>query len=412
MNIFILFLVVLFMAGYYFIDSPSMRVTRHDTEYAVTRADLRTIAECTAAAHTAAIKDMAFDDICVSQNEIHSEYVCLNDRLAVTKCEIVRNKKPAYSFLITITRALPENEYNSMMEILESDYSNAGTFGIFQSGVILSGGTTGKRTVPAAVIRETELTDGQLVYLTQYEIPDAETEFTAPTTADIDCPVGTVKTYRFSRWQCIGANTKTNCAGDMIWDSDLLKCVPDESRKPLCGNKQTAVMVDSVWECIDPFPDKACPAGMVARLNYSTLEWECVTDPTTPPDTKKCDGGSLGAIYGQLGATLRVPTTSCTDCEQMITNTDTCISYCVPDPTKINDPKCYPAARTCDGASRAFYFGFPSPAYTTRVEAVAKYRVPFDKAHSQNRRFNCMDCGERGINTEKSFPPYIAICNE
>jgi hypothetical protein len=37
--------------------------------------------------------------------------------------------------------------------------------------------------------------------------------------------------------------------------------------------------------------------------------------------------------------------------------------------------------------------------------------VPLDATHSQNRRFNCMDCGAAGINESKSFPPYIVVCN-
>ncbi len=121
-----------------------------------------------------------------------------------------------------------------------------------------------------------ELTDGQLVYMTQYEVPDSETEFTATNAPDIICPVGTAKTYRFGRWQCVGYNTKIDCGGDMIWDSELLECVPDESRKPLCASTQTAVIVDEVWECVNPFPEKKCPGNMIARLNYETLEWECV----------------------------------------------------------------------------------------------------------------------------------------
>ena len=71
---------------------------------------------------------------------------------------------------------------------------------------------------------------------------------------------------------------KTSCGGDMVWDYGTMECVPDESRKPLCAGSQTAVMVDEIWECISPFADKHCPGTMIARLNYDTLEWECVED--------------------------------------------------------------------------------------------------------------------------------------
>ena len=413
MNIFILLMVVLFMAGYFLMESPSRHIAAHDTQTAVETADMRTIAQCTATAHSAALADEEFNDVCVTQNNISNHQICLNDRGAVMKCEVVRDKKPAASYIITTAAPVADDSYNAMMEILEADFPNAGTFGIFQDGVIVSGGNTSKRTVPKAVIDTTHVENGQLIYMTQFALPDIETEFTAPDAADIDCPAGSVKSYRFGRWQCVGVNLKTNCAGDMIWDSEIMECVPDESRKPLCASRQTAVMIDDMWECINPFPDQVCADNMVARLNYTTLEWECVQDPSVTEPVKKCTAAASGAVYGPLGATLRITTTSCTDCEEMITNTDTCASYCIPNPTKINDPKCYPGgSAACDGPTRAFYFGFPSRSYAARVPAVADFRVPLDRIHSQNRKFNCFDCGSRGIDASRSLPPYIVVCNE
>jgi len=209
----------------------------------------------------------------------------------------------------------------------------------------------------------------------------------------------------------VGYNTKIDCGGDMIWDSELLECVPDESRKPLCASTQTAVIVDEVWECINPFPEKECPGNMTARLNYDTLEWECVADPAAASATKKCAHVTGGAIYGRPGATLRVPPVSCTDCEKLVTDAETCVSVCVPDETKINTPECYPGrVSDCSGPQRAMYFGFPSYSYSANVSAVQDSVVPLDRQHVQNRRFNCLDCGDGVIDTEKSIPPYIAIC--
>lgn len=413
MNIFILFLVTLLMTGYYFLSSPSVRVMPHETDYAIMHADMRGIAECTASAHAAALNNLSFDDICVTQNGIESRQICLNNRMAVTKCEIVRNKKPEYSYVITATAPLDSGDFNTMLEIMEQNYPDAATFGIYTDGVIMSGASTTARSVPEKLAKEMNLADGQLVYMTQYEMPDPESEFAAPDAGDIDCPVGTVKTYRFGRWQCIGINTKTTCVGDMIWDSELSECVPDESRRPLCGERQTAVIVDDVWECVDPFADKTCPNGMVARLDYTTLEWECITEPTLSAPESKCSGSRYAAVYGPLGATLRIPTTSCTDCEDSVTDPETCQTYCVPNPKKIDDSRCYPGGRnSCRGASMGFYFGFPTRAYAARVSAVDGHLVPLDATHSQNRRFNCLDCGARGIDEARSLPPYIIICNE
>ena len=412
MNIFMMILVAIFMVGFYMISSPSQRVQEQETEYAINRSDLRAIAQCASAAHNAQIKGTKFQDICIEQNSITSQYICLNSSKQITDCEITRNKKPTYSYIITMSAPLDANNYNNMLEVLEEDFPDAGAFGIFLDGKIMAGGMANARSVPDAIIDELGLTNGQLIYFTQYEIPDEETVFTAAVQTDIICPVGTVKTYRFGRWQCIGINTKMDCGGDMIWDSELLQCVADESKKPLCAEQQTAVLVDSVWECVNPFPEKACPDNMIARLNYTTLEWECVADPNITQDVKKCQTTSRGAIFGAIGTTLRVPAaSSCTDCEVMITDPDTCATACIPDPTKINNPECYPGnPRECNDTSHAFYFGFPSASYAANVSAIQGHSVPFDTAHSQNRKFNCMDCGDGEIDSERSVPPYIAIC--
>ncbi len=411
MNIFIMILVALFMAGYYIIDSPSQKIQEHETEYAIEKSDLRMIAQCAAAVHNAQIKGTTFEDVCVQQNNITSQFICLDSKLGLTKCEIVRNKKPAFSYIVTATAPINDAQYNGMMEILESEFNDAGTFGIFNDNVIMSGGTSTKRIVPKSIIEKMELTPGQLVYLTQYEIPDTLTEIAINITEDITCPVGTVKIYRFGRWQCTGYNTKTNCGGDMVWDSDLMECVPDESRKPLCANNQSAVMVDSVWECISPFPEKSCPDKMVAQLNYNTLEWECVGDPSNIQTIKKCEHIRYNAAYGVAGATLRAPQTSCTDCEKMIVDNETCIARCVPDETKITDPRCYNGnVSECGGPTRALFFGFPNREYVNQ-SGIDGINVPFGAEYSRNRRFNCKDCGETGINTEKSKPPYVVICN-
>lgn len=411
MNIFIMILVALFMAGYYMMDSPNQKIQEQETEYAIGKSDMRMIAQCATAVHNAQIKGTEFQDICIEQNNIVSQYICLDNRLNKTKCEIVKNKKPAYSYIVTATAPIDSGKYNDMMEILEQEYSDAGTFGIFNDNVIMSGGTSTKRIVPKTIIKELELTPGQLVYLTQYEIPDNQTEYVINIAQDIECPVGTVKVYRFGRWQCTGYNTKTNCGGDMVWDTDLMECVPDESRKPLCANNQTAVMVDSVWECISPFPEKSCPDKMVAQLNYNTLEWECVGDPADIQTTTKCDKIRYNAVYGAAGTTLRVPQTSCTDCEKMVVDEKTCVAHCVPDETKITDPRCYNGSvAECSGPTRAFFFGFPNREYVTQ-SGMNITNVPLGSGYSQNRRFNCKDCGETGINSERSNPPYVVVCN-
>ena len=109
---------------------------------------------------------------------------------------------------------------------------------------------------------------------------------------------------------------------------------------------------------------------------------------------------------------LRIPPSSCTDCETLYVDPDTCNATCIPDESKLNDSRCYPDnTRTCSGATRGFYFGFPDATYVANVSAVRGVSVPLDSVHSKNRKFNCMDCGMAGINESKSLPPYVVVCN-
>ena len=63
MNIFIMILVALFMAGYYIMDSPNQKIPEQETEYAIEKSNLRMIAQCATAVHNAQIKGTEFDDI-------------------------------------------------------------------------------------------------------------------------------------------------------------------------------------------------------------------------------------------------------------------------------------------------------------------------------------------------------------
>ncbi len=413
MNIFLVMLISLFMAGYYMFFAPNTRKPEQETDTAIATSDLRSVAECALAVHNAQIVGTSFDDVCVEQNKIQSKSVCLDSRGEITGCDATGYKRSSNSFIITTTGAINVSDYNNMMEILEQDFANSGTFGIYQEGVIVSGGTSMKRDVPESIKRDFNLQDGQMVYITHYDIPDAGRVFSAPGADNITCPVGTTKTYRFGRWQCMGYNMKTSCGGDMIWDYGTMECVPDESRKPLCAGNQTAVMVDEVWECVSPFAERDCPGGMIARLNYESLEWECVEDANVIKRTSKCATPKKRAVRGREGATLRLASTSCNDCEKAIVDEETCSAVCVPDATKINSPLCYPGrANECSGISRAFYFGFPDAAYVANVSGISPDSVPFDVHHSQNRRFNCLDCGSGRIDTERSSSPYTAVCEE
>lgn len=413
MNIFLIMLISVFMAGYYMFFAPNATIQEQNTDYAIAMSDLRAVAQCALAVHNAQISGNVFDDICVEQNQIKTENICLDSRSAITDCNADGIRRPSFNLIITTTGSIDTSDYNEMMEILEQNFAGNGAFGIYQDGVIVAGGTSVKRTVPDAVRNKLELQNGQLIYMTHYDKPDNAKIFSTPNADDVICPAGTTKTYRFGRWQCMGYNFKTTCGGDMIWDANLMECIPDESRKPLCAGQQTAVIVDEVWECINPIGERTCPNNMVARLNYESLEWECVEAPTGIKTDSKCHLAATRTIRGRGGATLRVATNACTDCEKLVVNEDTCVATCVPDPSKLYTAACYPGRiAECSGSSRGFYFGFPNTEYIANVGGITASNVPFDSSHSQNRRFNCLDCGAGQIDSSKSIYPFVAVCKD
>lgn len=120
----------------------------------------------------------------------------------------------------------------------------------------------------------------------------------------------------------------------------------------------------------------------------------------------------MPVIPGRGKSSVSIGQLTCTACEKMIVDEDTCVAHCVPDTTKISSNACYPDDATeCTGETQGLYFGFPDAKYINNVLDITGHAVVLDTEHSQNRKFNCMDCGERGVNTELSFPPYITICN-
>ena len=408
MNIFLTVLVALFLGAYYIFTAPSVRTPDQETEYAVKYADLRAIIECTAAVHNANINGTQFQDVCITQNGIQSDIVCLDRRMSLTDC----SGASTYNYVVTTSGTIPNTQFNNTMTILEKNFADAGSFGIFQNGYVISGATVTKRAIPKSLISHMNMHDGQLVYVTQFAKTDPAATFTSPGIDDVVCPPETSKVLRFGRWQCVGYNTKTSCAGDTIYDYSTDSCIPDDSLKPLCGSVQTAVLVDGIWECVDPFPDRKCDGNTTAKLNYTTMTWECIVDPNKTAKKTKCSHFKTSVTPGRGKASMRVDQLTCTDCEKMLVDEETCVAHCVPDTSKLTSESCYPGEATdCADETHGLYFGFPNVNYAKKVSELEGHTVIFDASHSQNRKFNCMDCGERGVDLENSFPPYTIICN-
>jgi hypothetical protein len=103
------------MAGYYVISSPSQRIIQHETEYAIKKADLRSIAECVVATQNASMYGEEFTDPCVERYEIISQYICMNDSYNIVSCDSETTKAPDFNFIITTSFALPETEKRLLM---------------------------------------------------------------------------------------------------------------------------------------------------------------------------------------------------------------------------------------------------------------------------------------------------------
>lgn len=408
MNIFFTVLLALFLGAYYVFSAPSVRTRAQETEYAVKYADLRAIIECTAAVHNANLNNTVFQDECVTQNGIQSDVICLDRRMNSVGC----GGGTTYNYVVTTSGVIPDAQFNNAMTILEKNFADAGSFGIFQQGYIISGSTVTKRSIPKSLIERAHMSDGQLVYVTQFANTDPAVQFIAPAVDDVVCPVGTSKILRFGRWQCVGYNTKISCPGDTVWDYSTNTCIADDSVRPLCNSVQTAILVNGIWECVDPFPSRKCDGNTMAKLNYTTMSWECVVDPNKTQTNTKCAHVKMPVNPGKGGATMSFRKLTCTPCEKLAVDENTCIAHCVPDATKVNDANCYPGdADACTGDDKGLYFGFPDAKYASFVSEVQGKTIIMNDTHSQNRKFNCMDCGERGIDTEKSFPPFVTVCN-
>lgn len=412
-------LVFLFMAGYYMLGAPNQQVPGHSLTEALQKSDLRGIAECAAHTHANALRNIVVKMDCMTKFDISNGTLCTSTRGDVVDCaSISKTKQPALAFVITSSMPIEGNRINDMLDILGENYRNASNFGVFvntaDKSYILSANSA-PFEIPANLMTTAEFQPGQLVYITKYSVREISTFKTAEIKDAIICPTDEIKTMRYGRWQCVPKNEKIVCTGDTIWNSETQVCIPDPHKKPLCSSKQTAVMIDDTWTCADPINEKICTAGTIAKLNYTTLAWECVTDPSSQNSLNKCVTTGRSGVFGTSTETVRVNLTACTDCEEMITDPDTCETYCVPSVDKLNTVGCYANISGCSGNNRAFYFGFPTSAnYLTRaqeqISEINNALIPLDSTHSQNRKFNCMDCGNRTIDTENSVIPFIAVC--
>ena len=424
MNVFMLLIVFIFMAGWYLMDSPSQNITRHGIEYAQRKTDLNSVLTCIAHVHSEAVAlddelkieervDIDNDTPCAENYELSTVKICADGSRISAACIPERANRSVNNFIITSAPARGEDA-GKILELLAEEFPSSSGFGILTVEgralmLILGNGT--KREIPPAVAREAGLSDGMPAFVTQYAVAGKPAFASGAVAESVNCRQGEIKVFRFNRWQCAQSGAVTVCGGATMWDAMMQSCVPDNSRRPLCGAQQTAVMIDDNWECVDPTMHKNCPAGQSPHLNYETMEWMCSINPAESKDSSKCDS-AMRLRVGAGGVLRPAVASNCNDCETMVTDPETCESACVPDRTKLTGRQCYRGE--CGGGRRAFYFGFPNAAYIAAARAALpelnSVEIIMGPLHSQNRKFNCMDCGDGYIDSENSVSPWTAVC--
>ena len=423
-------IVFLFMAGFYFMDSPSQRIAEHGIEEAIQKSEKNSILSCVALVQREAVRldseieidfraEIDNDTACAAKYDISTIKICIADDGISSVCTPDRPGKTIDNFIITFAPAMEGENDESFLELLAAEFPDVKNFGILagaDNNFYLITGRGEKREIPAALATDAKLEPGQLVYVTQFAVAGHAGFAAMQYTTTVRCLPGELKVFRFNQWSCVQRNIAPICSGDKIWDDWTGACVPDVARRPLCGPRQTPIMTDEFWACMDPLPTTVCPAGQAAYLDYDTFDWVCKANPAATANASKCDAMHGAPKAGAKGGTMRVPVANCSDCEEMIVDPDTCETTCVPSSAKLQNVACYPRRAECSGMHRAFYFGFPDIKYiesaARHIAGLSDVNVPLDTGHSQNRKFNCLDCGEGLIDNGKSRPPYVAVCQQ
>ena len=410
------------MAGYYFMDAPNLSVRGESRHEALQTAELRAVLSCLLRAHADALtlneadaqpQRTVFESVipCVERYEISTIKLCADGTRMAAACIPDRVDRTVQNFIITRTGIISQNGAGRVLDILAEDHPHASNFGIIVienrvPHILSSGGA--RREVPRALVRDAAFQDGELVYITQYSVTGRRNLVIAAQAARIRCGPMERLIQRQGRWTCASANIQRVCSGHNMWDPFRGECVPDLSRRPLCDQGMTAVMIDGMWECVLPAEVRNCPPGQSAQLNHDTLEWSCVrNNPEEEGAAQRCRM-FFEEIVGGGTMSMRGSLVSCNDCERMIV-ADDCTAVCVPDPAAINRRSCY------SGNCRDFYFGFPDARYLENAKRNipelrdADIEIPIGGTLSRNRRFNCITCPD-GIDRLASLPPYVIVC--
>ncbi|MDR0449405.1 MAG: hypothetical protein LBG89_03020 [Rickettsiales bacterium] len=440
MNIFLIVLVFLFMAGYYYLGAPSMRTDVQTSEEVLDKSDAFAAVSCVVALHAAALESARAEDDgaknyamaespCIDKYKVSSSVVCLKDGEVSRSCRVdSRNPEQIQRFVITKSPWAGADSSGRIMDAVRRKYKGAPGLGIVMNAEFEGdGGEAASKTailsansrpvwLSDALVRAASLKSGDLAYMTQFTAEELRSEQIRREAATLSCAPGEVKVFRYRTWRCEQPTQVKLCQGDMIFDAEVGDCVANASARPICGGLETAVLMDGVWTCRPPSEAKECPKGKVASYDYEKLEWVCIGNPfmAASEEVGKCPPPAKGkSPYG--GGVMRTAS-QCGDCETEMQDPATCALVCVPDASRLAFKGCYPNAAECSGGDyKAFYFGFPNdPSYNlaalNNVAGLAAVGISLDAGHSMNRKFNCLDCSPFKVDTNGAFHPFVASC--
>jgi len=172
MNIFLLFLTTIIMIGYYIMYSPSQNLSNMDDNNVIEMSDLHAMAECVVVTHNDFISGIdEVDEKCAERYGVaNADYFCVTEEYSPIDCDSETGVK--YAYWVTYSNAIQQEQFGSMLSVIETYYKSAYLFGIFNDDgdddYVLTVDSVGSHFLETPVNGLSET--GQLVYVTKKTI--------------------------------------------------------------------------------------------------------------------------------------------------------------------------------------------------------------------------------------------------
>lgn len=437
MNIFLLFISMVLMIGYYIMSSPSQNVAGQNTDTAIEVADLRSKAECVSDAHNKAMFCETYEDPCVMKYGVESKIYKVTPTWQIDAEYSCGGTVNSGQTLVVVTVArdvVPSSKYNEMMDVLEKYYSEAGTFGLFaDTGLKIPGVNELYEIKPTTITghNQMDLKDGMLVYYFASSTQDSP--ITPPNPDEpLVCPAGYhVETNWLGVQNCIADSlyclsdqynpfTHECCEVGQVYDEESHKCI-DGWDVCHCEGDYTGVYIPDTNDCIcvPSYAPDFCSNG-VPQYDFDTGGWICLQSAELAEAVASCGTGGFHVSNHGVSPTM-MHISPCNSCEitQITRNGTDCVVHCIPDGTKYNTRSCYSDtvdADTCKTRTDAgIYFGFSKGSNVEGLKDANGNDVVIDfttypfENRLKDRKFHCLKCVNR-IDSGDTVFPYVVNC--